>query len=732
MLLSSVQPLAASANACSAAVTNATSTITQTTSGLCLLRVTATTAGAEFQVPSYVSNLSIVIIGGGGGGGAGAGNGWGGGGGGSAGQVVVSSSYPVIAGSSISFQIGAGGTGGYSYNGAQSPSSRGSTSSFGVLEASGGLGGSNHTGSSGGNGGGPNSKVVDGVLTSYNAGSGQAGASSNGGGGGGGAGAGGNGNAGSSGIGGYGGTAFIETFSGDLLAMGTGGRGGGGVSGTNGFPDERNNVPTSLGGGGVGSRGGANANSYGGPGNKGAILIFFAAAPVPTWTNGQVDSGGQTTSTLKVATDGNSLVTINGSNLADVTNVSVNGQSASFSAVSSTRLTFTAPAQAAGTYNLAIINPAGTLTKTSYIQYLVRPTISVDATLSGVAIASQSLTLNSSTWLNWNNKQWSWYRCDVPVTAPQSGLPSNCVDTGAGSASSYELKIQDICKYVTVKEVVNNGGVYAADRVISSSVQVLASASPWALVADAQNGDSSDCSTNSGTVPSATTKSGLVFKEWNSSPAGTGTSYAPGDALNLTGNLQLFAIYTQAQVGSSGGAGAQPYLGPVIDSLPRLIVEPSKSYVFKGSRLDMVQTVFIDQMQTEISVISPQELRITFPASLSAGVKDIVLYSPAGKLTVVAAVKVEVPTTLTDGEQDYESTQTPKVTIGTYDSRLAVYTKGYQNQRLSIKLNGAWVVLDPLDADFTRTTRKFLPGALVKVSVYIDRILVSERDVLIG
>jgi Listeria-Bacteroides repeat domain (List_Bact_rpt)/IPT/TIG domain len=733
LLMSSIQPLAASANSCSASVSNATSTVSQTTSGLCLLRIDATTAGAEFQVPSHVSNVSIVIIGGGGGGGAGAGNGWGGGGGGAAGQVIVTSSFPVTPGASISMQIGAGGTGGYSYNGAQSPSTRGATTSFGALQASGGLGGANHTGSSGGNGAGPTSRVVDGTVTSQAGGAGVAGSGSSGGGGGGGAGAGGNGVAGSSSQGGTGGTAFVETFSGDQLTLGGGGRGGGGVSGSNGFPDERNTIPATSGGGGVGSRGGSNTQAYGGSGNKGAILVFFAAAPVPAWTNGQVDSGNQTTSNLKVATDGNSIVTINGNNLGNVTAVTVNGQSASFSSVSSTRLTFHAPALSAGTYDLVITNPAGSLTKASYIQYLARPSVSADATLSGTAIASQSLTLNSSTWLNFNNKQWSWYRCDSAISTPQNFLPSDCVDTGAGSASTYELKAQDICKYVTVTEVVNNGGVYAPDRVISSSVQVLASASPWALVADSQNGDASNCSTSSATVPNATTKSGLVFKEWNSNPAGNGTAYSPGAALSLSGNLQLFAIYMQAPGASSGNSGSakHTYMGPTIDPMPRLAVEPSRSYLFKGSRLDMVQSIFIDEIQTEIAVVSPSEIRISVPDSISAGIKDLVLFSSAGKLTIVAAVNVQMPTPVIEGGQDFEQIANPKVTIGTFDSRVAVYTRGYQDRRLSIKLNEAWVVVDPLAEDFTRTSRKFAPGTLLRVSVFIDRVMVTELEIIV-
>ena len=90
-----------------------------------------------------------------------------------------------------------------------------------------------------------------------------------------------------------------------------------------------------------------------------------------------------------MGTDGESVVTINGSNFSTVTSVAVGGLQASFSATSNTKLVFTAPANSVGTYDLEISNDAGTLTKSNYIQYLARPTLVTDAVLNGSAIASQ-------------------------------------------------------------------------------------------------------------------------------------------------------------------------------------------------------------------------------------------------------------------------------------------------------------------------------------------------------
>ena len=206
----------------------------------------------------------------------------------------------------------------------------------------------------------------------------------------------------------------------------------------------------------------------------------------PTWTNGQVDRANTTTGTpIKVGTDGESVVTINGSNFSTVTSVTVGGLQASFSATSNTRLVFDAPSNSAGTYDLEISNPAGTLTKSNYVQYLARPTLITEAVLNGPAIAGQSITVSASTWQNWNSKQFAWFRCLTKITLAQDGVPSDCEAIG-WSGSSYELRSADICKFVTLREDLNNGGVYAPYRTIVSTERVLASSSPWALVADAK------------------------------------------------------------------------------------------------------------------------------------------------------------------------------------------------------------------------------------------------------
>lgn len=720
---STLTPASSFAAGCSAVTNSATATTTQVASGLCMTEITATSTGATFTVPAHVSSLALVMIGGGGGGGSGGGNWWHGGGGGGAGELVVVSSLSVNAGDVISVAIGAGGVGGESANSAAiSDATNGGSSIFGSYTAAGGVGGRTHGYSKGGDGGGPSSARIDGATTTYSSGTGrETGVYNGSGGGGGGAGAAGSGSNGGQPSGGNGGAAFVESFSGNSIQLGAGGKGGHGTSGV-GSADERTSVPTTPGGGGIGSRGGSNTHAYGGPGAAGGIYVFFNAAPVPTWTNGQVDRANTTTSTLKVATDGESVVTITGTNLSDVFSVTVNGQSASFSAVSATRLIFDAPADSVGTYDLVITNASGSLTKANYIQYLDRPTVTTDAVINGFAVASQSLTISASTWVNWNSKQWGWYRCDVQILAPQDGLPSDCTYI-TGSANTYELKSADICKFVTLREDVNNAGVYASFRTVASTTRVLASSSPWVLVTDSQNNVAETCSTSSSTVPAATTKSGFDFVEWNTAADGSGSSYQPGAPLSLTGNLQLYAIYATPR--SDSGASENPaytYEGPTLNPLKSLEITPGESVLVEGSKLDHIYKASVDGIELEIRNQSSSTLELWLPNSMSPGSKDVVFLSDYGKLTVLDLLVVDKPKVWASAPSSRQN----KVTIGSFNGHVVVYFKGHAGKRVSLRIAGEWLVIDSLRSNFERIVKKRKAGESVDVLVYINRRLTSE------
>ena len=81
-----------------------------------------------------------------------------------------------------------------------------------------------------------------------------------------------------------------------------------------------------------------------------------------------------------------------------------------------------------------------------------------------------------------------------------------------------------------------------------------------------------------------------------------------------------------------------------------------------------------------------------------------------------------------------ETSTEKKVTIGTYNGYIAIYTKGYEGRRLTAKVAGRWLKVDPITLvpgkTYSLTKRNTGAGYNIKVEVYIDGVLVAEDSVL--
>ena len=75
-----------------------------------------------------------------------------------------------------------------------------------------------------------------------------------------------------------------------------------------------------------------------------------------------------------------------------------------------------------------------------------------------------------------------------------------------------------------------------------------------------------------------------------------------------------------------------------------------------------------------------------------------------------------------------------KVTTGTYNGYIAIYTKGYEGRRMTAKVAGRWLKVDPIELvagkTYSLTKRNTGAGYQIKVEVYIDGVLVAEDSVL--
>jgi hypothetical protein len=216
---------------------------------------TLTTASSSpWTVPTGVTTITVQCWGAGGGGGCGRSATGAAGGGGGGGAYTITNSIAVVAGNTINFTVGAGGTGGSTAGVASTVGGTTTFSSATPVVANGGGAGTNESANANGAGG------TGGAGGTYSGGNGASGQGASGGGGGG----------GSAGTGSNGITATTQT---GAAAVAGGGNGGTGANNATGL-----SPTTGPGGGGAGGERNSNSRA-GGNGADGQIVITYCQAP---------------------------------------------------------------------------------------------------------------------------------------------------------------------------------------------------------------------------------------------------------------------------------------------------------------------------------------------------------------------------------------------------------------------------------------------------------------------
>ncbi|MDA9796464.1 hypothetical protein N9C09_00390 [Aquiluna sp.] len=107
------------------------------------------------------------------------------------------------------------------------------------------------------------------------------------------------------------------------------------------------------------------------------------------------------------------------------------------------------------------------------------------------------------------------------------------------------------------------------------------------------------------------------------------------------------------------------------------------------------------------------------------------VYSADGTATA-AADKVTSINTITVGDNVEAVDQ--KITVGSFKGYIAIYTKGYMGQKLSAKVAGKWLVVDPIAAwqgnDYSRAVRLTGAGYTILVHLYIDGEFVRSETIV--
>ncbi len=201
------------------------------------------------------------------------------------------------------------------------------------------------------------------------------------------------------------------------------------------------------------------------------------------------------------------------------------------------------------------------------------------------------------------------------------------------------------------------------------------------------------------------------------------------DSTTTSYTLTVFRSNPPSQPEPEVEAESRPavYLGPVLNG--PMETHAGALVVFSGRRLETISRALVQETQITIVLSSPKSLVLEIPSSMSPGSYDLRLQSSFGLLTFQKGLRVleNASTAIVIEALD------KKLTVGAFKGFIAIYTKGYEGQRLSAKVAGKWLVVSSLDEtwsgnNYSRTIRSTGAGKSIKVHLYIDRQFVRTEE----
>lgn len=187
------------------------------------------------------------------------------------------------------------------------------------------------------------------------------------------------------------------------------------------------------------------------------------------------------------------------------------------------------------------------------------------------------------------------------------------------------------------------------------------------------------------------------------------------------------ATQTPAPIPVSTPTPTPVYSGPIISGAPSAAA--GTEVTLTGNRLESVTTAHVGGVQVRIVSALSQSLILDIPSSMASGSYDLVLQSGFGTLTIQNGLTVLAPL---DTGSVVEATN-KKLTVVALKGFIAIYTKGYEGQRLSAKVAGKWLVVPEISENYSgdnysRTIRFTGASKSVKVHLYIDREFVRTEE----
>ena len=150
-------------------------------------------------------------------------------------------------------------------------------------------------------------------------------------------------------------------------------------------------------------------------------------------------------------------------------------------------------------------------------------------------------------------------------------------------------------------------------------------------------------------------------------------------------------------------------------------VDVNSTVKLSGSNLGTVRGVEVDGVSASFFVQGDNMLTIRIPVGVEPGDAALTLTGEFGSVTVNSIFEVLSATELKDS----------KVTIGSFLGFATVYTKNLKGHRLSLRIGKQWRAVPRISDNYSYNLTKIGKGKVVTVMVYVDRKLVSVKQVTV-
>jgi len=162
-------------------------------------------------------------------------------------------------------------------------------------------------------------------------------------------------------------------------------------------------------------------------------------------------------------------------------------------------------------------------------------------------------------------------------------------------------------------------------------------------------------------------------------------------------------------------AAPRPLTATAISAASSTLVSVGDKVTLEGSDLDQVTQVQIDSKPATFRIISPSALELTIPPGVSPGDALVKITGAFGQLNYQNLFEV-VPLAMAKDS---------KVTIGSFNGYLAVYTKNFSGRELRFEVGTRSRLIPRLQSNFTQNLTRIGAGSTVTVRVFIDQELIK-------